>query len=360
MDEVSKQDRVRLLGAFAQAVREREFSTKGKDDLVSSTCKEAVDKVAENFRANNRCDPRYGEHGQDTHEILKKQYRGYANTDPPVKQQKALTPAFYRHLYNTATTKKQTALALLAISAFFFACRSCEYSKTQGERKTKLARLRNIRFFIGHREINHRDPDLVNADTVSWTFEDQKNDERNVTIPQDNNNDPLLNPVRALAITIQRILSYKNTNNDTTLCTYRSKGKLLEFKSEDILQAFRTNARVMGKDTLGFSPEDIGTHSNRSAAAMAMFLDDTPVFMIMLVGRWSSDAFLKYIRRQVLEFSKGISKGMIKCDTFFTIPHFQRDINDPRTQNKHSFATNLSMAPSANKVNHRPAFSLWN
>ena len=248
---------------------------------------------------------------------------------------------------------------MLTISAFFFACRSCKYSKTQGERKTKLARIRNIRFFIGHRELPHNDPELANADTVSWTFEDQKNDEQNVTIPQENNNDPLLNPVRALALTIQRILSHKKANSDTTICSYAYKGKLLEFTSDDVLKAFRTNAKVMGKDTLGFEPKDIGTHSNRSAAAMAMFLDDTPVFMIMLVGRWSSDAFLKYIRRQVLEFSKGISRRMIKCDTFFTIPQSRRDLNNPKTQNKNSFATNLSLAPSAGKVNHRPAFSIW-
>eukprot|EP00978_Attheya_sp_CCMP212_P021308 scaffold62029_cov65-Attheya_sp.AAC.1 len=43
---------------------------------------------------------------------------------------------------------------------------------------------------------------------------------------------------------------------------------------------------------------DIGTHSIRSAAAMAMYLAGVPVFTIMLIGRWSRDAFLHYIRRQ--------------------------------------------------------------
>jgi len=36
---------------------------------------------------------------------------------------------------------------------------------------------------------------------------------------------------------------------------------------------------------LGFLPEDIGIHSVRSAAAMAMFLANTPIFVIMLVER---------------------------------------------------------------------------
>ena len=167
-----------------------------------------------------------------------------------------------------------------------------------------------------------------------------------------------MSPVRALATTVQRILSYPGTSSETTICTYMSKGKIFEFTQNDLLQSFRSCAASIGKDKLSFDPIDIGTHSTRSAAAMAMFMDDTPVFMIMLMGRWSSDAFLKYIRRQVLEFSKGMSLRMIKNDFLFTIPEQRALHDDPRTQNANSFATNLSMDPSYNRQNIRPAFSL--
>ena len=358
LDSFSSDDRIRLLGAFAQAIREREFSRNGERDLASGTCKEAVDKVAEVFRSNRRRDPRHDQ-SHTVDDSLNLLFRGYHSSDPPTKQQKALTPSFYRQLFHRASTHKKTALALLAIAAFFWACRSCEYTKAATERKTKLCCLRNIRFFIGTRELHLDDPHLLNADRVTWNFEDQKNDERNVTIPQDNNQDPLMNPVRALASTVQRILSYPGTSLDTSICTYMSDGELHELTQEDLLLAFRENAAAIGKDKLGFGPEDIGTHSNRSAAAMAMFMDDTPVYMIMLMGRWSSDAFLKYIRRQVLEFSKGISFRMIRNDILFTIPEQRAPISDPRTQNTNSFATNLSMAPSSHRHNARPAFSLW-
>ena len=72
-------------------------------------------------------------------------------------------------------------------------------------------------------------------------------------------------------------------------------GNLLEFTQYDLLSSFQSNAASIGKEKLGFKPKDIGTYSNRCADAMAMFMDNTPVYMIMLVGRWSSDAFLKYI-----------------------------------------------------------------
>ena len=98
LDTINKNDKVRLLGAFAQAVREREFSTEGKNDLVASTCKEAVDKVAEVHRAHNRCNPRHGEHNTDTSEQLKLLYRGYSKNNPAIKQQKALTPSFFKFM----------------------------------------------------------------------------------------------------------------------------------------------------------------------------------------------------------------------------------------------------------------------
>ena len=97
----------------------------------------------------------------------------------------------------------------------------------------------------------------------------------------------------------------------------------------------------------------------RKRGIWTMFMDDTPVFMIMLMGRWSSDAFLKYIRRQVLEFSKGMSRRMVKNEYLYAIPTHQSDSNDPRTQNQNSFATNLSLAPSSHRNNIQPAFSLW-
>ena len=72
-------------------------------------------------------------------------------------------------------------------------------------------------------------------------------------------------------------------------------GKFLEFTQDDLLSSFRSNAASIGEEKLGFKPDDIGTHSNRCPAAMAIFMDSTPVYMIMLMGRWSSGDLLKYI-----------------------------------------------------------------
>ena len=67
---------------------------------------------------------------------------------------------------------------------------------------------------------------------------------------------------------------------------------------------------------LGFTGKDVGTHSIRSSLAMALYLKRRPISTIMLLGRWSSDAFLLYIRRQVQEFSKGVSTNMVDQENF--------------------------------------------
>jgi hypothetical protein len=47
--------------------------------------------------------------------------------------------------------------------------------------------------------------------------------------------------------------------------------------------------------------------------------------MIMLLSRWSSNAFMHFIHKQFKEFSTGVSEKMITNEHFFTIPKASRD-----------------------------------
>jgi hypothetical protein len=55
-------------------------------------------------------------------------------------------------------------------------------------------------------------------------------------------------------------------------------------------------------------------------AAMEMYLAGVPVYIIMLISRWLSNAFLHYIQKQVKQFSKDIAKKMLMHCSFWTIP----------------------------------------
>ena len=95
---------------------------------------------------------------------------------------------------------------------------------------------------------------------------------------------------------------------------------------------------------------------------MAMHLNDVPTHTIMLVGRWSSDAFLKYIRRQVQEFTSGVSARMIQRGSFFNVPHAHSTSHreDPRTPNcRQSFAGINSVGRNADLGPTMPSFALF-
>jgi hypothetical protein len=167
-------------------------------------------------------------------------------------------------------------------------------------------------------------------------------------------------PVRQWAAIVQRISTYPGTSIDSTVNTVMTlDGKLALIDSKQILHTLRAAAMAIGVNDLGFHPNEIGLHSLRSGAAMAMYLAGVPVFSIMLQGRWSSDAFLRYIRKQVQQFSAGISMKMNTADDFFTIPEAHHD--DPRIRGHRDNleCRNDIFGHNARGAATRPSFALW-
>ena len=89
------------------------------------------------------------------------------------------------------------------------------------------------------------------------------------------------------------------SSDDTFINDFYDNGICHQVTGEDVKTALRAAAKIIGEDRLGFKPHEVGTHSLKSGAAMAMYLEEVPVYSIMLMGRWSSDSFLRYIRKQV-------------------------------------------------------------
>ncbi len=81
---------------------------------------------------------------------------------------------------------------------------------------------------------------------------------------------------------------------------------------------------------------------------MEMYLGEIPVNTIMLIGRWSSDAFLRYIQKQVEQFLRNVAKKMLTFWSFHHIPGIgPRRISseDPRQRNHRNNAeTRRNMA----------------
>ena len=187
---------------------------------------------------------------------------------------------------------------------------SCKYLCTnipEERRQTNTLRLRNIRFYVKGRQVPHSHPRLTLSDTVTITFEFQKNNERHESVTMHCSGCTVLCPVRSWASIIRRVLSYPGTTIDTWVNTILFENSPKTISSTTAQTKIQLAVVIVGEGVLGFSPANIGTHSIRLVADMHMYLAQVTTFSIMMIGRWSSDAFLQYIRKQVEQFSHNIS-----------------------------------------------------
>ena len=342
LTRLTRAKKTRMAGAFVISLRRGEHShERHKGPLVAGTISKALSNLAATFQDNNHSDLRHNIDGK-TDRFISGILRSFKKVDPKEKAQKAITPALLRHLYTRSKTTFFQHVADLCTGAFFFACRSCEYSQTTGSRKTKILTPRNIVFRQGNRTITNRQQ-FSTANSVSITFVAQKNDMYHDTVTQHATSNPDLCPVHIWSKTVNRVLDLPKATMDTHVNAFWNTGrKRTEFiTSSQILESLRWAAGDLGKNKLGYTKDEIGCHSIRSGAAMAMYLAQYPIrvptYTIMLQGRWCSDAFLRYIRKQVKESSKGVSEAMISKESydFFTIadPVDDTTLEDPRLPN---------------------------
>ena len=88
-----------------------------------------------------------------------------------------------RTMMKLSTSEWEVATSWLLIGAIFFAMRSCEYLETNSKeesRRTKILRVKNIRFVRNNKKVGYEDPELELSDIVMITYEFQKNDQRDV------------------------------------------------------------------------------------------------------------------------------------------------------------------------------------
>ncbi len=157
-------------------------------------------------------------------------------------------------------------------------------------------KLHNIRFFKDRKQVHAPSPDLHLADSVSLTFEMQKNQEKFDTVTHGSTGHEFLCPFKQLAAVVICILSYPGATMDTSVSAIWRHNNIKNLRSKILIDALCDAVVAVGEDSLGFKARKIGTHSIRSGAAMQMFLSKCPIYTIMLIKHWSSKAFLRYIR----------------------------------------------------------------
>ena len=314
-----------------------EIDGQRKHPVVASTVRQTASNLATAFRNNLQPSPLHIAGSAQLLPSARALLQAYANVDPAPKRQRAITPKLLRGMHTLAgldfqvTRDLPAAIAAdLAIAGLFFAMRSCESTTTPQPGRTKTVAMDGITFLDKEKqEIAHDHPGLAMAEHVTYLFVDQKNKDKNARRSQKRTADPVLCPVRRTASLIQRIRrlvpNFKGSTPMNTMCI---NGATLQLASGFLRSQLRHACSVLGgKKEFGYDANDIGTKSIRSGAAMGLFLMNHSSERIMLMGRWLSQAFLVYIRPQVIEWTNNMSSDMIRHDSFTDASGF--DMADP-------------------------------
>jgi hypothetical protein len=255
--------------------------------------------------------------------------------DPPIKKQKAITPAFLKDMHtmvNRDMPMKERHVTNLIIGAYFFAMRVGEFCETESRGRTKLITVGNVVFRDkDSQEIPHTDGGLeLRAKFVTICFEDQKNGTKMEKRSHRESGDPHLCPVQAWVAVIRRLQrdfpeefrAEESRRDRLPVCSYKSQtGERARVTSDMVVRLMRFTCTMHdGGNRYGFTEGEIGTRSIRSGAAMALAMQggqSDP--KIMMLGRWKSRRFMEYIRPQVLEWAGSMSSDMAKVQPFLDL-----------------------------------------
>ena len=338
-----------FLRAFLDFYRDTNWDAHGrpagtrKSPMVAGTLRKATSNLAAAFRKRVGRSPLHLPGSSNMRPFVRIWLQACDNGDPPKRQQRAITPQLLRAMYarsGITTARRNNGEAAIvteiAIVAYFFAMRSCEITETPVPGRTKITRLRGVTFRDhSNKELDPIKDDLTTARRVTVTFENQKNGLKNDRRTHERTGDSVMCPVLRLASLVKRVRkTVPKAGPDTPVSATFFNNREAKVTAETLRENLRTACALGGgKAVFGYDAADIGTRSIRSGAAMGLFLMNHPVAKIMILGRWSSDAFLDYIRPQVLEWTNQMSADMIRNNSFFDASDDRRVSNDdPRTR----------------------------
>jgi hypothetical protein len=145
--------------------------------------------------------------------------------------------------------------------------------------QTKLLERRDIAFTDSkHQKIRHDDQNLpAKAAFISITFRDQKNRKKMTTHTHVKATDPLLCPVKAWALMVQRILHTKPAEQ-TMVNYFRDNTKPTgqqhhHFTQHNTIATLRQSV-IDFPHHYPYKAEDIRIHSLQSGAAVALYLNN--------------------------------------------------------------------------------------
>ena len=303
-------DPIPYLQVFATRYRRRLGPT--GQPVRSSTVSDAVRSVGQALASLGQADPRKDSSGALDFRLTR-QFRSYTREDPPPHRVKPIPISLVRHVAVTSenSNAKDQAVADMIILLFFFILRPGEYTGTSND--DTPFRLTDVQLFLGERNLDLTTApaaDIAAATGVALTFTTQKNGVRGEVVHHGKSGHPLLCPVKAAARRVLHLRSYM-AHPHTILASYYEGPRRRLVQASDITSALKTAAMLHGAH-YGYSAADISARSLRAGGAMALFNSDVDSDTICLIGRWQSDAMLRYLHLQAQPVMQGFARRMLR------------------------------------------------
>ena len=213
----------------------------------------------------------------------------------------------------------------LAIVAFFFLLRPGEYCYT-GEKDTRSSPFlfQDIYLTIGGKVYCGPTAPLNDQNDVSrityavLQFRDQKNAVRGEQVGHAATSDPFYCPAKALGRICLRLLQ-SNAAADTPIYRVRANGAWHTAKSLHISRALKHSANLLYPIT-GISSHLLSARSLRPGGATALLCAGIDSDSIALLGRWKSDAMLRYLRVQAASHVRNFAQSMVDHGSYTFAP----------------------------------------
>lgn len=252
---------------------------------------------------------------------LSRMFRAFGREDPPPHRVKPIPVSLIRYVvaHIPPDDVRAAAVADMIVIAFFFLLRPGEYTGTAND--DTPFRLTDVQLFLGPRRLDLLTAPIATATSVSLMFTTQKNGVRGEIVNHGLSGHPLVCPVRA---TIRRVLHLRTHQcaPDTILASYVTQRRPAWVTTKDITHTLRHAAQVVGQP-YGYLPQDVSARSLRAGGAMALFNSSVDSDTIRLLGRWQSDAMLRYLHLQAQPVMHGFARRMLQGGDYAFHPNQQ-------------------------------------
>ena len=218
-------------------------------------------------------------------------------------------------------------IADLAIIAFYWLLRPAEYCHSSTpEARSQAFLLGNVHLTIDDTvypalQAPLNDENVLQRIThANLEFSDQKNAVKGERVGHRSNNHDWLCPAKALGRICRRLVR-AGANARTPLHRYynTAQHKWYDTKPDFITNALRHSAKLLETAT-GIDAALISARSLRPGGATALLCANVDKDAIQLLGRWKSDAMLRYLRIQAATHSQHYSQRMLDHGSYTFAP----------------------------------------